>query len=80
SSIDERLKITMYENENVHHSSTCIRYANNQTVPHILYNNGRRFNSTTLTKWINFDTRERWNSRHRNHSNDRINQTNFGIQ
>ncbi|CAM4852693.1 unnamed protein product [Rotaria socialis] len=80
SSIDERLKITMYENENVHHSSTCIRYANNQTVPHVLYSNGRRFNSATLTKWINFDTRERWNSRHRNHSNDRINQTNFGIQ
>ena len=26
--IDERLKIVMYENENVRHDSTCIRYAN----------------------------------------------------
>ncbi|CAF4221288.1 unnamed protein product [Rotaria sp. Silwood2] len=80
STVDERLKIIMYENENIRHSSTCLRYANNQTEPQILYNNGRRFNSTTLTKWINFDTRERWNSHHRNHSDNRVNQPNFGIQ
>ncbi|CAF1307476.1 unnamed protein product [Rotaria sordida] len=80
STIDERLKIIMYENENTHHTSTCLRYANNQTEPQILHKNGRRFNSKTLTKWINFDTRERWNSHHRNHSNDQVNQPNFGIQ
>ncbi|CAF3624713.1 unnamed protein product [Rotaria sp. Silwood1] len=80
SNIDERLKIVMYENENIHHSSTCLRYSNNQTVPQILHKNGRRFNSKTLTRWINFDTRTRWHSHHRNHSDDRVNQPNFGIQ
>ena len=70
----------MYENENSRHTSTCLRYANNQTEPHVLHKNGRRFNSTTLTKWINFNTRERFNSHHRNDNADRINQPNFGIQ
>lgn len=67
----------MYENENIHHKSTCIRYANSQTEPHVLYKNGRRFNSTTLTKWMDFNTRERWNS---HHQNDRVNQPNFGFR
>jgi hypothetical protein len=71
----------MYENENTRHTSNCLRYANNQTEPHVLHKNGRRFNSTTLTKWMDFNTRERWTtSHHRNHNNNRINQPNFGIQ
>ena len=80
STIDERFKITMYQNENTRYSSTCLLYANNQTQPQILHKNGKRFNSATLTKWINFDTRHRWNSRNRNYDDDRINQPNFGIQ
>jgi hypothetical protein len=81
STIDERLKIVMYKNENIRHTSTCLRYANNQTEPHILHKNGRRFNSITLTKWMDFNTRERWNnSHHRNHNNGRVNLPNFGIQ
>jgi hypothetical protein len=64
----------MYENENTHYSSTCLRYANSQTEPHILHKNGRRFNSTTLTKWISFDTRF-----HRDEG-DRVNRPNFGFQ
>ncbi|CAF1120532.1 unnamed protein product [Adineta steineri] len=81
SNIDERLKIIMYENENIRHSSTCIRYGNNQIEPHILHKNGRRFNSSTLTKWMDFDTHERRNRRRRRNNNtDRVNQPNFGIQ
>lgn len=80
SIIDERLKIVMYENENTRHRSNCIRYANSQTEPHILHKNGRRFNSDTLTKWMDFNTRERWTSHHRNPNTDRVNQPNFGIQ
>jgi hypothetical protein len=81
-SIDERLKIVMYTNENIHYSSNCLRYANNHTEPRVLHKNGRRFNSKSLTKWINFDTRAHWNTRHRhpNDNVDRINQPNFGIQ
>jgi hypothetical protein len=70
----------MYENENIRHTSTCIRYANNQTEPHVLHKNGGRFNSETLTKWMDFNTRERWSRHHRNRNNDRVNQPNFGIQ
>jgi len=70
----------MYENEDIRHTSTCIRYANSQTEPHVLHKNGGRFNSTTLTKWMDFNTRERWTRRHRNRNNTRVNQPNFGIQ
>jgi hypothetical protein len=79
SSIDERLKIIMYENENTRHTSNCLRYANSQAKPQILHRNGHRFNSATLTKWLNFETRQRWNS-HRTDHVDRVNQPNFGIQ
>jgi hypothetical protein len=70
----------MYENENTRQSSSCFRYANNQTEPRVLHKNGRRFNSTALTRWINFDTHERRNTHHRNGYSDRVNQPNFGIQ
>lgn len=81
STIDERLKIVMYENVNTHHRSTCIRYGNSQTQPHIIHKDGHRFNSDTLTKWMDFDTRERRSSRrHRNERDDGINQPNFGIE
>lgn len=70
----------MYENENIRHAANCIRYANSQAKPQILYKNGQRFNSATLTKWINFETRERWHSHHRNVNNGQINQPNFGIE
>lgn len=79
-SIDDRLKIVMYENENIHHDSTCIRYANSQTEPRVLYKDGRRFNSTTLTKWMEFDQRHRWRARQRDNDTDRVNQPNFGFQ
>jgi hypothetical protein len=75
STNDERLKIVMYENENTRHRANCLRYGNSQTEPHILHNNGRRFNSETLTKWMDFNTRER-----RSRRNDRVNQPNFGFQ
>ncbi|UJR14052.1 hypothetical protein I4U23_001049 [Adineta vaga] len=82
SIIDERLKIVMYENENIRHTSNCIRYANSQAVPQIIYKNGRRFNSNTLSSWIDFNTRERWGRRRRHRRSDRtdrVNQPNFGI-
>ncbi|CAF0909099.1 unnamed protein product [Adineta ricciae] len=78
--IDERLKIVMYENENVDHDSTCIRYANSQAEPQILYKKGRRFNSKTLTKWMDFQTRERWGRRRRRaRDSDQVNHPNFGF-
>jgi len=80
SSIDERLKIVMYENENTRHRSSCIRYGNSQTEPQIIYKNGRRFNSDTLTKWMDFNTNRRWSRRHRNNEAERVNQPNFGFQ
>jgi hypothetical protein len=71
----------MYENENTRHRANCLRYGNSQTEPHFLDNNGHRFNSETLTRWMNFDTRERPRRRHRNNSdNNGINQPNFGFQ
>ena len=76
SSIDERLKIEMYENENVQYKSTCLRYANNQMIPQIIDKNGHTFNSTTLTRWINFETRDPRPRRH--HIN--TNRSNFGIE
>ncbi len=81
STVDERLKIIMYENENTRHRSNCLRYGNSQTEPHILHNNGRRFNSETLTKWMDFNTRGRRHHRRRNHVDDgRVNLPNFGFQ
>lgn len=81
STIDERLKIVMYENVNTRHRSTCIRYGNSQIEPHIIHKNGHRFNSDTLTKWMDFNTRERWGRRHRrNRDGDQVNQPNFGIE
>jgi hypothetical protein len=70
----------MYVNENTRHSSNCVRYANSQTEPHILHKNGRTFNSETLTKWMEFNTREPRTSQLRKNRNNRINQPNFGIQ
>ena len=80
--VDERLKIVMFENENVDYTSNCLRYGNSQTNPHIIHKNGRRFNLTTLTKWMNFDTRSEWNRRRRrpDENNDHVNQPNFGIE
>ena len=81
--IDERLKIVMYENENVRYTSNCLRYGNSQTKPHILHKNGRRFNSMTLTKWMEFNTGSRWNrrgGRGRRENDDRVNQPNFGVE
>ena len=78
--IDERLKIVMYENVNSSHRSSCIRYGNSQTEPHIIHKNGSRFNSESLTKWMDFNTRERWTRRHRKQREDRVNQPNFGFE
>ena len=75
--LDRKLKIEMFENENVHLKSTCFRYANSQMTPQIIYKNGRCFNGTALSKWINFDTRQ---SRPRRHSRRDENQPNFGIE
>lgn len=78
--IDERLKIVMYENVNTFHRSSCIRYGNNQTTPHIIHKNGSRFSSESLTKWMDFNTRERWTRRNRKGREDRINLPNFGFE
>ena len=81
-SLDEKLKIEMFENENVRLKSTCFRYANNQTTPQIIYKDGHCFNGTALSRWINFETR---NARpRRRHGSTQPqhdeNQPNFGLQ
>ena len=57
--LDDDLKIMMYENENVHYHSSCVRYANSQMKPRVIDKNGRVFNSNTLAKWLNFETQSR---------------------
>ena len=82
--VDENLKIVMYENENIRYRSNCVRYSNSQMEPRFIENNGRVFNSNTLSKWLNFETRP-LRSRHRRvrprtSEPDRVNLPNFGVE